>query len=303
MDHTNIKEPEISVIVPAYNVEKYIERCLFSLIDQDIKEKYEIIVINDGSTDNSLEMIEALAAKHDIIRVYSQKNGGLSAARNAGITRARGKYIAFVDSDDYVEMSYLSAMYRAAECSGADIVCCNFRSVKDGGGFGGMDGVFKHRGGVYEAKKLLNSLLLDISMRNYAWNKLYRRGLFTENNIEFPVGKIYEDMRTIPRLFYHSRRIAVVSGVLYNYVQHEGSITGTMTPKKVFSYIDAYGDIRRLLDEKQIYPKYAPAYIFQGMKNALIVIPMLADCKRRDPNMDLAKCCILAVRRLSKYSY
>ena len=119
--------PEISVIVPVYNAEEFIERCLCSLLGQDFTKSYEIVVINDGSSDGSLGIIERIAKEHkNIIRVFSQPNGGISAARNAGLSHVRGKYVLFTDSDDFVERRYLSALYDAAERSGADITCCNY---------------------------------------------------------------------------------------------------------------------------------------------------------------------------------
>lgn len=302
MNHNTIPTPEVSVIVPVYNTAKFVKRCLGSLIKQDFEHGYEIIVINDGSTDNSLEIVGKIAARHSNIRVYSQKNGGLSAARNTGLTYARGKYVMFTDSDDFVSARYISMMYRAAESSGADIVCCNFRTVNEQGAPSGIDGILKHRTGVFPSDKLLKSLLLDVTVRSFAWNKLYRRSLFTEHNIKFPVGKLYEDMRTTPRLFYHAKKIAVVSGVLYNYVQHSGSITGTMTSEKVFKYIDSYGSIRRFLDEERIYRKYAAAYKFQGVKLGFTVVPMLIGCKCRDKSVKLAESCGLAVRRIYRFS-
>ena len=295
-------EPKISVIVPVYNTEKYLERCLLSLIDQNIDQKYEIIVINDGSTDSSLEIAEEIAECYENVKVYSRGNGGMSAARNTGLEHARGKYIAFVDSDDYVEKSYLSKMYETAESSGADIVCCNFRCVDEDGEPAGIDGILKHRPGVFDSKKMLSSLLLDVTMRSFVWNKLFRRGLFTDYNIKFPVGKYYEDLRTLPRLFRHSKKIAVVGGVLYNYVQRSGSITGNMTVEKVFKYIGAYGSLRKILESENIYREYALEYKLQGIKIGFTVIPMLIADKLKDPDMELFKSCAVAVYRLKKYS-
>ncbi|MDE7230011.1 MAG: glycosyltransferase [Oscillospiraceae bacterium] len=294
----NIAPPEVSIIVPVYNTSKYVKRCLRSLIEQDFDRSYEIIVVNDGSTDDSLKIVEAIAARYDIVKVYSRENGGLSAARNTGLEYACGKYVMFTDSDDFVDRRYISMMHRAAESSDADIVCCNFRTVNERGVPSGLDGILHHRTGAFTAHKMLRSLLLDITIRNFAWNKLYRRSLFMDHNIRYPAGKIYEDMYTTPRLFYHSKKIAVVSGVLYNYVQHSGSITGTITPKKVFKYINAYGGIREFLDEENAYEKYKWPFRFQGIKIGCIVLPMLVGCKRRDNSLKLGKSCKQAVRRL-----
>lgn len=295
-------DPKISVIVPVYNTEKYISRCLDSLLCQNFDEKYEIIIIDDGSTDNSPDLAAEYAMSFKNVKLYSQENGGLSAARNTGLEHARGKYIAFVDSDDYVDINYLSEMYEAAESSEADIVCCNFRCVDENGDPSGIDGILKHRPGVFEAKKMLSSLLLDVTVRSFAWNKLYRRDLFIRNNIKFPVGKLYEDLRTTPRLFSRAKKIAAVSGVLYNYVQRKNSITGNMTVEKVFKYIGAYGSVRKILESENIYREYALEYKLQGIKVAFTVIPMLIADKFKDPDTELFKSCAVAVYRLKKYS-
>lgn len=301
MDNNNISAPEISVIVPAYNVEKYIERCLNSLINQDFTKDYEIIVINDGSTDSTPEIVEGIAKEHKNIRVYSQKNGGLSAARNTGLSHVRGKYVLFPDGDDFVERRYLSALYEAAERSGADITCCNYRNINADNTVG-IGCIFRHRPGVFNSAEMLRSLLHDITIRSYVWNKMYRYKLFSENNITFPLGKHFEDVRTMPRLFYFSDKIAVIKDELYNYVQRKDSITGTMTPKKVFQYIGEYGGIREFLDEVNAFAQFAWSYRFLGIKIAFTVLPMLVGCKRRDKSLKLRKVCKQAVKRLYGYA-
>lgn len=293
----NEKTPEISVIVPVYNAEKYVKRCLDSLVDQDFKRGYEIVVINDGSTDSSLEIVERLAALYKNIRVFSQKNSGLSAARNAGIARARGKYLMFTDSDDYVGREYLSAMYRASEQSGADITCCNYRNVFEGSNFS-MGCIFRHRPGVFDSEKMIRALIVDITMRAYAWNKIYRRELFTKHGVTYPEGKYFEDVATTPKLFFYAKKIAVIQDELYNYVQRKGSITGTMNLKKVFDYVDSYADLREFLDEKKVFGKYAAEFYYLGVKIALTALPMLVNCKRGDPKTDLLKVSSEALERL-----
>lgn len=294
-----VKTPEVSVIVPVYNAEEFIERCLRSLLDQDFPKSYEIVVINDGSADGTLEIVERIAKEKNIIRVFSQENGGISAARNAGLAHVRGKYVLFTDSDDFVERRYLSALYEAAELSGADITCCNYRNINADNTIG-IGCIFRHRPGVFDSAAMLGALLRDITVRSYIWNKMFRRELFSENNITFPVGQHFEDVRTMPRLFYHADKIAVIKDELYNYVQRKGSITGTMTPKKVFQYIGAYGGIREFLDEVNEFARYVWSFRFLGVKIAFTVLPMLVGCKRRDKSLKLGKCCKQAVRRIYK---
>lgn len=293
--------PEISVIVPVYNAEEYIERCLNSLLEQDFTKGYEIIVIDDGCTDKTPEIVKEIAREHDFVHVFSQKNGGISAARNAGLSHARGKYVLFTDSDDFAERRYLSAMYDAAERSGADITCCNYRNVNADNTIG-IGCIFRHRPGVFGSSEMLGALLRDITVRSYIWNKMFRRELFDKNNITFPLGQYFEDVRTMPRLFYHADKIAVIKDELYNYVQRKGSITGTMTPKKVFQYIGAYGGIREFLDEVNEFARYAWSFRFLGIKIAFTVLPMLAGCKRREKSLRLGKSCKQAIRRIYNYA-
>lgn len=293
--------PEISVIVPVYNNEKYIERCLVSLLRQDYTGSYEIVLINDGSTDGTLEIAERIAKDHGNVRVFTQKNGGVSAARNAGLANARGKYVLFADSDDFVEPRYISALYDAIERSGADIACCNYRNVNETNTIG-IGCIFRHRPGVFDSAKMLGSLLRDVTVRSYLWNKMFRRELFEKNGIKFPRGLYYEDMRTMPRMFYHADKIAVIKDELYNYVQRKGSITGTMTPKRIFQYISGYGGIRGFLDEVNEFSRYMWSFRFLGVKIAFTVLPMLCGCKRRDKSLKLGICCKQAVKKLYGYA-
>ena len=123
---------KVSVIVPVYNVEKYLRKCLASLVNQDF-EDYEIIIVNDGSPDNSQEIIDEYTKKYKFIRSFTKENGGLSSARNYGIDKARGDYIAFVDSDDYVDVAFLKELYEAITKDGSDIAVCEFSYVYPNG--------------------------------------------------------------------------------------------------------------------------------------------------------------------------
>lgn len=212
MNTDNMRERAVavSVVVPVYNVEKYIERCLDSLVRQKFGYEYEIIIVNDGTKDNSMMIADRFASKYDFIRIITQQNAGLSAARNTGLANARGEYIAFVDSDDFVSPFYISEMYTLAVKNNADIVqCryCNYFEKSDRS----INVLLSHRNGVIGGKKAFEKLISDVSVRNYAWNKLYRRSLFTDNNISYPVGKCFEDVITTPRLF-----ACAENGIYYN---------------------------------------------------------------------------------------
>ena len=150
---------KVSVIVPVYNVEKYIRKCLDSLVNQTL-EDIEIIVVNDGSKDSSIDILKEYAEKHNNIKVYEKENGGLSDARNYGLQFATGKYIAFLDSDDYVDVNLYKRMYEKAKAEDSDMVECNFYWVYD-------NKTKKDIGQKYKGKKQMFE-----KARVVAWNKL-----------------------------------------------------------------------------------------------------------------------------------
>lgn len=289
--------PKISVIIPVYNAEPFLERCLISILNQDFDEEYEVIAVNDGSIDKSLEILENFSENHDKLRVISQKNAGVSAARNKGISSARGEYIAFIDSDDFVEKNFLSALYNAAKRSNADIAMCGYKNVNAANTLR-IGCVFKHRAGVFSSEKMLKSLLFDIFTRSYVWNKLYRRALFTENKVKFPTGVHFEDVIIMPQLFYYAKKVAVIRGNLYNYVQRKGSITGTLSAKSINDYVAAFGKIREFLQKQGVFYAYKGACRFLGVKIAFTVVPMLAGCSRRDPDLNLRQSIEYSLKRL-----
>lgn len=202
---------KLSVIVPVYNTEKYIEKCLDSLVNQTLKEM-EIIVINDGSTDHSKEIIEKYQKKYKQLRSYHLENKGVSYARNFGITKAQGKYITFLDSDDYIDENLYEQMLK----QDADVIECDF--------------IWEYeRKKVYDYRNQnIHSLL---GMRAVVWNRLYRRELFEKHDLTFPYGLYYEDVEFCYRLFPYIKTFAYVPNVYVHYVQREGSITSQKSQK------------------------------------------------------------------------
>lgn len=276
-----IVEPKISVIVPIYNVEEYLERCLDSIVAQDFSD-YEVILINDGSTDHSAQMASLYAKKHPIFKYVSQPNGGLSSARNKGITLARGKYLCFIDSDDAIEPNYLKKLYDVAETYSADIVISRFTrhwiksdiTIKQW---------FKKRPGVYDSKVLLHSLIRDLTVHFYVWNKLYRHTLFTEHNISFPKMR-FEDMATVPKLFFYSNKIAVIPDYLYNYTKRKNSIVSEMSLVNLNDYVKAFCKLRLFLDQNNSFYQYKKAFNLLKWKASIAVFPwtLLLHIKKQD---------------------
>ncbi len=248
--------PEISVVIPVYNVEKFLGRCLSSLLGQTFRN-FEVIAVNDGSTDDSPEILEHFARKYSFIHVISQPNGGMSRARNTGMRAARGRYLAFIDSDDYVAPTFLEELYHACESSGADIACCYYYYHFIENDFL-LEYPFRCKG-VFDQTTAMNKLLHDLQIQSLVWNKLYRRSLFTRYGITFPT-MCFEDMATSYRVFAHADRVAVIDRPLYYYDQHPTSTLATMNAGKINDFIRAVAMIRLSLEKYGMYRKYRKSY-------------------------------------------
>ena len=226
--------PKVSIIVPVYNVEKYIEKCLESLVNQTL-EDIEIIVVNDGTKDNSKEKILQYIEKYPQKIVYLEKeNGGLSDARNYGLPVAKGEYIAFLDSDDYIEKNMYEEMYKKAKEENSDMVECDFlweylNSEKK---------VIKQKkdiGKIYESKK---QMLVDV--RVVAWNKIIKREILEKTKIQFPVGLRYEDVEFTYKLIPYLNKVSFVKKCFIHYVQRKESIANTQNArtKEIFTVLE-----------------------------------------------------------------
>lgn len=210
--------PKVSVIVPVYNVEEYLERCLDSLVNQTLKD-IEIIIVNDGSTDGSKEIIQEYINKYKNIVYLEKKNGGLSSARNYGIPYAKGEYIGFVDSDDYVELTMYEKMYNKAVEEKSDMVECDFI----------WEYPNKKRediGKIYSGKKEA-----IVEARVVAWNKIIKKDIIEKNKITFPEGLRYEDIEFFYKLVPHLNKISFVKEAFVHYIQRESSIANTQNER------------------------------------------------------------------------
>ena len=206
----------ISVIVPIYNVEAYLPKCLESLAAQTFPD-VEFILIDDGSTDRSAEIAAAYAGADDRFLVHRIANHGLSVARNLGIEKSRGTWLMFVDPDDYVTPDFCEVPYLAAFLEGADLVIFQWS-------------VIGCRGSVAHGKESSVSVIVDAEFAVrygdvYAWNKLYNRKLF--DVIHYPEGRVYEDIATTHKLIFAAERILMLPDVLYYHVLRKGSISHT----------------------------------------------------------------------------
>ena len=224
------EKPLLSIIVPVYDVEKYLQKCIDSILAQTLTD-FELILVEDGSPDNCPALCDAAAAKDARIRVIHQKNGGLSAARNAGLDVARGEWIGFVDSDDYIAPEMYETLYKAVQSTGADLALCDYAEVDETGALCPPMHISLAEQ-VFTGRELLKNA--TDTMIQPAWNKLYRRAIFAQ--LRYPEGKLNEDLFLIPEVCLQIQKAVVVPKALYYYVQRGGSI---MSGNKTLRHFDA----------------------------------------------------------------
>ena len=246
----------ITVVVPVYNVENYINKCIDSILDQTYKN-LEIILVDDGSEDNSGIICDEYKKKNSNITVIHKVNGGLSDARNAGINIAHGKYIAFIDSDDFIDNRMIEVLYNALKKNNADISICGIqivknlkREIKKSEKKGYIETVNQ-----YQAyKNLYNNKAMETVV---AWNKLYKIDLF--KNIRYPIGKINEDAFVIHHLISKTNKIVYVSDKLYYYIKRKNSIMGKKFNQKRLDVLEAYEDRMKFFKDNnmnELYEKF-----------------------------------------------
>ena len=235
--------PKVSVIVPFYNVEGYIEKCLETLVNQTLKD-IEIILVNDGSKDRSVDIVKKFMKEYPDKIVYLEKqNGGLADARNYAIPYAKGEYIAFLDSDDYVEEDMYQLMYELAKKESSDMVECNFIWEYP-------DKKREDIGEIY-----IGQFEMLEKVRVVAWNKLIKREILEKNKIEFPKGLQYEDVEFTYKLVPFINKVSFVKKPCVHYVQREGSISNSQNErtKEIFEVLE---NVINFYKEKEIYDKF-----------------------------------------------
>lgn len=230
---------KVSIIVPVYNVEKYLDRCLNSLIHQTLEE-IEILVVNDGTPDNSQTIIDAYAKKDKRVIPLKKKNGGLSDARNFALPYVKGEYVAFVDSDDYVEETMYEKMYAKAKEGNYDFVECDF--------------IWE-----YPDKQVIDKSRIDdnyfTDIRVVAWNKIYKTELIREKELIFPVGLHYEDISFCYKLLPWAKNIGYLSDACYHYIQRDDSIANT-SDVRVRELYDIITDVYQYYQENHLVETY-----------------------------------------------
>ena len=222
----------ISIIIPVYKVEKYLEKCIQSVINQTY-ENLQIILVDDGSPDNCGKICDEYAKKDHRIEVIHKSNGGLSDARNKGLEIAKGEYIGFIDSDDYIESDMYEVLYNLLKQYNAYVSICNFYTVSQG-----KIAIKNAENGIkeYNRIEILKEVLLDNNIQSYAWNKLYKKELFDE--IKYPVGKKYEDIGTTFYLLEKCNKVVVTGKPEYYYINRQDSIVNNVTETTITDYIE-----------------------------------------------------------------
>lgn len=245
---------KFSIVVPVYNVADYLDDCLTSLRMQDFTD-FEVICVNDGSTDRSREILSGWASKLPQMKVVDRVNGGLSAARNTGLAATTGDYIIFVDSDDWVEPTMLSQL--AEEVDGEDMVCFACRK-NDNGAYDTLD-TEKSDGWSYYNRHALKHREVPFAC---VWQRCYRREFLLENDLYFREGILHEDNEFTPRAFLKAKSIKVIPNVLYNYRVRPGSIMTTRGMKSKESLITIGNELSALFAKEDGIDK---TIVFQAL--------------------------------------
>jgi glycosyltransferase involved in cell wall biosynthesis len=243
---------KISVIVPVYNVEKYLSRCVDSIINQTYTN-LEIILVDDGSTDAGGKMCDEYAQQDNRIIVIHKENGGLSDARNAGLDIATGEYIGFVDSDDFIALEFYEILYKTLIKTNSDLAFCEFQRFHND-----TEIIKNHTNYKVRTDKGID-ILNNFYNKHYVtyvvmWNKLYKKDIW--KNLRFPFGKIHEDEFVIHEIFYLAKQISFINASLYYYFHRENSImvlkNENMVLRKITNKLEAFDERIKFSERKQL---------------------------------------------------
>ena len=247
---------KVSIIVPVYNVEKYLDKCLKSLVNQTL-EDIEVIIINDGSTDDSQIIIDKYTVDYpDKVRSFFQKNAGQGEARNFGIEKATGEYIAFVDSDDYVDSNMYKLLYQKAKAEDLDIVLCDNYNVYE-----------KGRAGIRQSLYDTDNHLFD---KPAVWNKIYKAELIKKNNIKFRKKVWYEDLDFTFKIYTLTDKVGYIKESLYNYLLRRGSTMNNDNISRNREIFLAFDEIIKYSRNNDSYQKIAPIIEYLAIENIYI---------------------------------
>ncbi len=249
-----MQQKTVSLIIPVYNVRDYLRKCLDSVVAQTYP-RLEVIIVNDGSPDDSLEIIQEYTARYPHFQCFTIENRGQGGARNYGLEQATGEYIAFLDSDDYIAENCMERLMTAAQETDSDIVACNCYDVREDGSV-----LAAYWNQYRNATTSLTQEPEILFNRVSPWGKLFKRELL--NGFFFASRVWYEDMRLIPKLYLPAQRVTYIEDFLFFYVQREGSTMNNRNMEKNLEIISAFEDLLSYYREQGAYETYRDALEF-----------------------------------------
>lgn len=254
---------KLCVIVAIYNVEGYLDKCLSSLVNQITDVDYEVVCVNDGSTDNSKNIVEKYKKANKNFILLDKINGGLSDARNHGLRSTDSVYVSFIDGDDYVSADYVEKTIKHMEQDDLDVLVFGYYQYYAFNNTSEQTNL-KIKDGIYNLKN--NKEILAFTP-NAAWNKVYRRSLFVDNNIEYPFGYRHQDLGTTAKLMYHSKRIGYINEPLYHYLIDRPNNITTQIDKNVYHIIDMAKSIMDYYKKLNIFDDYNGEFEYLVKRN------------------------------------
>lgn len=267
-----MKNIKISILVPVYNTSKFLGKCIRSIMEQDFRD-IEIICVNDGSTDNSLEILKKLSKEDSRVKIIDKKNGGLTSARNAALEVAQGKYCLNIDSDDWIEQGYIRALYKRAEKDDLDITISNiiFDYFNDS-----SKNYILNDLEILDEKVISGEEYINIFLKNnfygYTWNKLIKTEVYKKNNLKYNEDIfMMEDVEMILKLAKIGKKIGKVNKAFYHYIQHQTNGSKKISLKRI-------EDMQRCYEELFIYFKKDKIILFELEKRYLSSIFKFLKC-------------------------
>jgi len=262
----------ISLVLPVYNVEKYLSKCVESCLNQNIpKEQYEIIIVDDGSTDTSGQIGKEYENNNRNVSLIHQQNKGLSGARNTGLFRAKGKYVWFIDSDDWIENNCLADIIEKLEEAQPDTMVINFYKIdqNENRTFSAKKNIGFKENHIYSGTEYFGKRAGDFLN---SWRYISNNKFLRNNNLHFYEGIVHEDNEHTPKLLYHAQRVLVYNKPVYAHLIRTGSIMTTFNPKKIDSWykiFDSMKDFRASISKESEFRTYLNQYLLQQFSNYL----------------------------------
>ena len=279
----------VSILIPAYNVEDYIEDCLKSVIKQSY-ENTEIIIINDGSTDRTLDICKKYRTKDKRIVIINKKNGGVSEARNVAQSKCNGNYIAFVDADDVIDSGYVGRLMDAIVDNNADIACCGYKKFKNISATTKKNRYYSHQIKIFNNIEALESLLYQKELDTSLWDKIIKKSCF--RGIKFNDVKIFEDLDVMYKIFGNSKKIVYVDDELYYYRIRPESLTNKKISEDNLKVLDIVLNMKKNIVKK--YPS------LEGACNSRLLAVYFYFIRKNNKKDDLYKECVAKIKELRK---